>query len=211
VLAALFQIVEDQETDLIVAGTHGKHGLEKLLLGSMAEEIFRLASVPVLAIGPDVVIDPREEVSVERILYATDFSKESEQAMRYAHALAREYGAQLYFLHVVEDVWREPFSTRVSGDTFCRAQLQKKGFSDMEEGVEPEFLVEFGMAEELTLEVARNRNIQLIVLGVSGTTHPVLSAHLPGPLAYNIISHARCPVLGVRMEVGIDKDGNDKG
>jgi nucleotide-binding universal stress UspA family protein len=210
VLAVLSRIVEEQDIDLIVTGTHGKHGLEKLLSGSMAEEIFRLASVPVLAIGPEVVVDPQAEVRVERILYATDFSSESRWAMRYACALATEYDAHLYFLHIVEDVWQEPLSTRVSADTFCHVQLHERGFPDIAEGVQPEFLVEFGMAEELTLEVSRNRDIQLIVLSVAGTAHPVLSAHLPGPVAYNIVSHARCPVLGVRGKVEMAKDEDVK-
>ena len=206
VLSLLARIVEEQDIDLIVTGTHGKHGLQKLLSGSMAEEIFRLASVPVLAIGPEVVIDPQVEVRVERILYATDFSHESRQAMRYAYALAREYAAHLYFLHIVEDVWQEPFSTKVSAETFCRIQLQEKGFSDIEEGVQPEFLVQFGLAEDLTLEMARKREIQLMVLHVPGTLHPVLSAHLPGPIAYNIVSHAPCPVLGVRGDSQMAQD-----
>ncbi|HEX4785405.1 MAG TPA: universal stress protein [Candidatus Sulfotelmatobacter sp.] len=210
VLAVLSRIVEEQDIDLIVTGTHGKHGLEKLLSGSMAEEIFRLANVPVLAIGPEVVVDPQAEVRVERILYATDFSPESRRGMRYAHALATEYGAHLYFLHIVEDVWQEPFSTRVPADTFCRLKLHERGFSEFAEGVQPEFLVEFGMAEELTLEVSRNRDIQLIVLTVAGTAHPVLSAHLPGPIAYNIVSHASCPVLGVRGKVEMAKDEDMK-
>jgi nucleotide-binding universal stress UspA family protein len=201
VLAVLSRIVEEQEPDLIVAGTHGKHGLQKLLSGSMAEEIFRLAGVPVLAIGPEVEIDPQAEVRVERILYATDFSPESRRALRYACALAEQYGAQLYFLHVVEDVWQEPLSTRVSAEPFCRVQLQEKGFSDFPKDVQPTFLVEFGMAEQLTLEVADKKDVQLMVLSVPGTTHPALSAHLPGPIAYNIVSHAHCPVLGVRENV----------
>jgi nucleotide-binding universal stress UspA family protein len=198
VLGVLSRIVEEHEIELIVTGTHGKHGLEKLLSGSMAEEIFRLASVPVLAIGPQVEIDPQSEVRMKRILYATDFSPESKRAMRYAYGLAKQYGAQLYFLHVVEDVFQEPFSTRVPAEAFCCAQLQERGFSDSTEGVQPEFLVEFGMAEQSTLEVAKNRDIQLLVLSVPGTSRPALSAHLPGPIAYNIVGHARCPVLGVR-------------
>jgi nucleotide-binding universal stress UspA family protein len=209
-LGVLSHNVEEQDIDLIVTGTHGKHGLQKLLSGSMAEEIFRLASIPVLAVGPEVVIEPQAEVNIQRILYATDFSPESKLAMRYATALAKQYGAHLHFLHVVEDVFQEPVSTRVSADTFCRLQLQQKGFSDIEEGVQPEFLVEFGMAEQLTLEVARNRAVQLIVLSVPETVHPVLSAHLPGPLAYNIVSHARCPVLGVRGKAKIVKDESVK-
>jgi nucleotide-binding universal stress UspA family protein len=206
VLRVLCRIVEEQEIDLIVTGTHGKHGLQKLLSGSMAEEIFRLAGVPVLAIGPEVAVDPEAEVRLGRILFATDFSPESRRAMQYAYALAREYRAHLFFLHVVEDAWKEPFSTRVSADEYCRLQLHEKGFDVVAAGVEPEFLVQFGIAEELTLEVAQNRGIQLIVLSVPGTIHPVLSAHLPGPTAYNIVSHARCPVLGVRQKVEIAND-----
>jgi nucleotide-binding universal stress UspA family protein len=206
VLGVLSRIVEEHEIELIVTGTHGKHGLEKLLSGSMAEEILRLASVPVLAIGPQVEIDPQSEVRIQRILYATDFSPESKRAMRYAYGLAKQYDAQLYFLHVVEDVFREPFSTRVPAEAFCRVQLQERGFSDITEGVQPEFLVEFGMAEQSTLEVAKNRDVQLMVLNVPRTNHPALSAHLPGPIAYNIVSHARCPVLGVRGKVESAKD-----
>jgi nucleotide-binding universal stress UspA family protein len=205
VLTLLSRIAEEDKIDLIVTGTHGKHGLQKLFAGSMAEEIFRIASIPVLAVGPEVVVDPQAEVSIRRILYATGFLPESKRAMRYAYTLAKQYDAHLYFLHVVEDIWQEPLSTRVSADAFCRVQLHDRGFSEIEEGVQPEFLVEFGMAEELTLEVARNREIQLMVLNVPGTVHPVLSAHLPGPLAYNIVSHARCPVLGVRGKLEIAK------
>jgi nucleotide-binding universal stress UspA family protein len=208
VLALLARIIEQHNIDLIVAGTHGKHGLQKLLSGSMAEEIFRFASLPVLAIGPEVVIDPQAEVRVERILYATDFSPESNRAMQYAYALAREYRAHLYFLHVVEDVWTEPVSTRLSAESFCRLQLHKRGFSEIDQDLQPEFLVEFGSAEELALEMAREREVQLMVLNVPLTAHPVLSAHLPGPVAYKIVSHARCPVLGVRggSEMAKDKE-----
>jgi hypothetical protein len=53
---------------------------------------FRLASVPVLVVGPEVLIDPQAEVRVERILYATDLLPESRRAMRYAYALAKHYG-----------------------------------------------------------------------------------------------------------------------
>ncbi len=198
VSAALSTMVERHNIDLIVTGTHGKHGLQKLLSGSIAGEIFRLASLPVLAVGPEVAVEPQAEVRVEGILYVTDFSPGSKRALRYAYALAKAYRAHLYFLHVVEDVWREPASTRMPAEAYCLLQLREKGLPEPEEGVRPEFLVEFGLAESLVLEMAEKQEIQLMVLNVPGTAHPALTAHLPGPLAYNIVSHARCPVLGVR-------------
>lgn len=58
------------------------------------------------------------EARLQRILYATDFSAGSEPAMHFAPRLAQEYGAALFFLHVVEDVWKESISTRVDADDF---------------------------------------------------------------------------------------------
>jgi nucleotide-binding universal stress UspA family protein len=198
VLPLLSRFVEKIGIDVIVTGTHGKHGLPKLLSGSVAEEILRVASLPVLALGPEVAIEPQDEVHVERILYATDFPPDSTRAMRYAFALAKAYVAQLFFLHVVNDAWQEPLATKLSAEAFSRLELLAKGLPETEQGIQPEFLVEFGSPEDLTLEIANKRKVQLLVLNVPGTTHPAFTAHLPGPLAYNIVTHAHCPVLAVR-------------
>jgi nucleotide-binding universal stress UspA family protein len=64
VLSLLSRIAEEDKIDLIVTGTHGKHGLQKLFSGSMAEEIFRIANIPVLAVGPEVIVDPQTEVNI---------------------------------------------------------------------------------------------------------------------------------------------------
>ncbi len=113
-------MVEKREIDLIVIGTHGWRGVEKLLLGSTAEEILRCSGVPVLMVGPDNLVPPETEAKPGRILYATDFSTESEPAMRYACSLAKEYNAALFFLHVTQDAYQEPISTRMKPDDFFR-------------------------------------------------------------------------------------------
>ena len=66
--------------DLIVAGTHGRTGVRKLLLGSVAEEIFRLAPCPVLTVGPKVIQEVPAESELRHILYATDFTPTAERA-----------------------------------------------------------------------------------------------------------------------------------
>jgi nucleotide-binding universal stress UspA family protein len=198
ILPVLSSVAQKQNVDLIVAGTHGRHGLQKLLLGSVAEEISRLVRLPVLLIGPEVRIPPEAEVRIQRILHVTDFSAGSRRAMDYAYALARAYAAQLYFLHVSEDATAEPLSARMPPQVFFRARFQQQHWPQAEQGITAQFLVEFGSPERISLEVAENRNVQLIVLGEPETTHLELSAHLPGPLAYNVMSHARCPVLVIR-------------
>lgn len=197
VLPALSRLVEERDIDLVVAGSHGHQGIEKLFTGSIAEEISRLAACPVMLVGPEVSVDPESEVHVREILYVTDFSEESRRAMNYAYALAKAYAAHLIFLHVTEVSWTEAISTRVSPEAFFRLRFLQKNWPERTE-VTPEFLVEFGPTEAMTLETARKRRVQMLVLGVPGTSYPDWSAHLPGPFAYNIACHAPCPVLTLR-------------
>jgi len=191
----LSSVVRKEEIDLIVAGTHGRHGLGKLLTGSVAEEISEIMSVPILLVGPEIVVSPQAEVRVDRILYATDFSPESRMAMDFAYMLAQKYRARLYFLHVAENIWQEPLSTRMAAGDFITLRLLERGWREHPNGVEIEFLVDFGAPESLILEAADKLAIQLVVLGIAESSHPHLAAHLPGPLAYNVASHARSPVL----------------
>ncbi len=191
-------MVEKHEVDLIVIGTHGRRGVEKLLLGSTAEEILRCARTPLLLVGPENSVPTETEAKPWRILYATDFSPESEPAMRFACSLSREYRAALFFLHVTQDAFKEPLSTRMQPADFFRLRFMEKHWT-LEEGITPEYHVEFNpLAAECILETAAKLQIELIVLGVRGARYPRLAAHLPGPTAYDVVSHARCPVLVIR-------------
>jgi nucleotide-binding universal stress UspA family protein len=98
----LARIIEERKIDLLVLGTHGRTGVRKLVLGSVAEEIFRRAACPVLSVGPNVSCQPSGETEFRHILFATDFSEESLAALPYAISLAEEDQAQLVILHVIE-------------------------------------------------------------------------------------------------------------
>ena len=99
---ALARIIEGREIDLLVLGTHGRTGVRKLVMGSVAEEIFRRAACPVLSVGPNVACKPNGEIQFQHILFATDFSEDSLAALPYAISLAEEDQAQLAMLHVIE-------------------------------------------------------------------------------------------------------------
>lgn len=200
-------MVEKQEIDLIVIGTHGRRGVEKLLLGSTAEEILRCSQAPILMVGPDNLVSPETEAKPKRILYATDFSPESEPAMHYACSLAKGYRAMLFFLHVTQDVYQEPISTRMKPDDFFCLRFMEKHWA-LEEGITPEYHVEFNpMVAECILETAGRLQTEMIVLGVRGSRYPRVAAHLPGPTAYDVVSQARCPVLVIRGGPPLEKSG----
>src|SRR5580765_7035098 len=112
----LAPIVEENDIDLIVVGTHGRTGLGKLLLGSVAEDILRHAPCPVLTVGPRVSgraklpafrnhgndLAPLE-LDLQQIVFATNFDQYSSLVAQKAIALAEEFRSRLTLLHVIED------------------------------------------------------------------------------------------------------------
>jgi nucleotide-binding universal stress UspA family protein len=97
----LAEAIKEHNTDLVVIGTRGRTGVEKLLLGSVAEEIFRTVPCPVLTVGPRAYDTTGVSGQFREILYATDFSEASLKAAAYAVSLAQEFQSRLVLLHVI--------------------------------------------------------------------------------------------------------------
>lgn len=189
----LDDVVRRHSIDLIVLGSHGKHGLKKLVLGSAAEQIFRQASCPVLTIGPRVT-PAGDEVVFKHIVFATDFSTGSLRAFPYALSLVEENQAQLTLLHVIPLV---PMQHQVLVSGSAKQRLQGLIPPEAEDWCHPVPVVNFEFPAEGILDVAEAQGADLIVMGVHKRT-PRASAHLPWAIAYEVICHAPCPVLTVR-------------
>jgi nucleotide-binding universal stress UspA family protein len=194
----LSTLIERNVIDLVVMGTHGRKGLQKVLLGSVAENVLRRASCPVLTVGPHVDVEAERAAEMKRILFATDFSGASEAAAAYALSLAQENQAVLDIVHVLEP--QKPgelvhSSELVSG---CAARMRSLIPADAVPWCEPNTLIEVGQAAEQILNVAKARHSQLVVLGVKAASNFPAATRLPWAVAHKIISAAECPVLTVR-------------
>ena len=99
----LSEMLKKGDIDLIVLGTQGRTGLQKILLGSSAEEVFRRSPVPVLTIGPSVRDGAHNAGRFRCVLFATDFHAVSPAAAAYAVSLAQENQARLVLLHVLPE------------------------------------------------------------------------------------------------------------
>ena len=196
----LADMVDKHDVDLIVIGTHGRRGIQKMLLGSVAAEIFRQATRPVLTVGPEIPPQTAAGVRLRRFLCATDLSSASAPAMNYGFLLAQEYGAHLFLLHVVQKVDEKPAQARSRLEKFYRAHIEELGQAGPKGGPEAEFLVESGSPVERILKVATEREIDLIVLGLQSNSNTLTQSltHLPGLTAFQVVSLARSPVLTVR-------------
>jgi nucleotide-binding universal stress UspA family protein len=193
--------------DLIVMGTHGHSGLDRLILGSVTEKVLRRASMPVLTVpagAPDVA--PAATVPFRRILCATDFSDSSHASLNYASSLAEEADADLTVIHVVEllpVVYEPSVATpfdvergRPSLEEAARRHLHQFVPESVRLRSNVEEVVTSGKAYVEILKVAAARDADLIVLGVHG--HNALDRLLFGSTANHVVRRATCPVLTVR-------------
>jgi nucleotide-binding universal stress UspA family protein len=191
------ELIEEKDADLLIMGTHGRSGLDRLLMGSVAEEAFREAPCPVLTIGPKVPAQAPQEAEFKHIVLATDFHPGS-QALTYALSLAQEFQALLTIVHIVPQAARTPenFESIVEARTRnLRALVEPE--ADL--WCTPEYVVRFGSAAEGILEIAAEKQADLIVLGArSAGRHIGAATHAIAATAHTVVSQAHCPVLTVR-------------
>lgn len=188
-------LLEDlSDADLIVVGTSGEAGLEKAALGSSAETIFRSSAIPVLTVGPHCHCDGEGEASIKTVLYATDFSPGAKAASPYALSIAKERQAELVLLHVKDDK-DVPFS-------FERTMASEEPLEKLRELATANktiCVVGFGRPDAVILEEARNREVDLIVIGARGVgAFASVVSHFGGGTAYKVAAGADCPVLTIR-------------
>ena len=199
---ALSKLVRKHGIDLIVIGTGGRKGLGKLLLGSVAEEVFRNAECPVLTMGPHAT-RWKIDGNLLHILFATDFGPESVHGLPYAISLAEENRARLTLLHVAPEPGvalpePEPGAMPVMDPSEVVASTEKQLRALIPEGTqlwhEPEYIVQFGRAAETIVRIAA-QTADMIVLGVKRPA--ALTKHLGEGVAYTVACEAACPVLSV--------------
>jgi nucleotide-binding universal stress UspA family protein len=209
----LASVIQRENVDLLVLGTHGRGGLKKLALGSVAEEVLRLAPCPVLTIGPNVPPAGSGTTEFKRILFATDFGPTSAKAFPYALSLAEDYGAKLVLLHTVPPMPIPELGPAAYSPGFYSAQVltqwqettRDESARKLREllppntklAEEPEYVVGMDYLPEGILDVAAAHGIELIVMGANRTPSPRVAAHMPWALTHEVICHAKCPVLTV--------------
>jgi len=195
VLAAL---IEEKGVDLIVLGTHGRRGLKKLVLGSVAEEVFRNAPCPVLTVNPQAMPEGTEHAKFATILFATDLSPGSQHALPYAVSLARAHGSHLIFLHALS-VCTEAIEGGVTELLASTGQrVADTVSSQVMEEFKPEIVAACGSAAETILSVAESKRADLIVMGAHRSAVPSVAAHMLWATASAVVCQAHCPVLTVR-------------
>lgn len=199
------RVVERRKIDLLVVGTHARKGLDRMLNGSVAEDVLRNPGCPVLTVGPEVKLRNDRELAIGSILLATDFDPHSD-APRYAAWLCNDFRAKLTILHVTQELTAadrsrsgRPGEHGVDmpmprmGDRMIRKIMEQTNL-----WCKPDFILEHGHPAAKVLEVARTTHPDLIVLGAPYAEPAKINSRLSRPSIAKVVAGAECPVLTVK-------------
>lgn len=192
---------EEQGVDLIVMGTHGRRGVERLVMGSVAQEVVRRAAQPVLTVGAN---GPRPTALPDRdVLVPVDFSSHQNRLLAHARGIAAVYGMGLVLLHVVER-YRVPDAYGmdvggVDGEPLVeRAEVILANMVEelRGEGTTVSHTVRSGHPAAGILDAADDFDAGLLAIASHGRSG--LERMLMGSVSERVVRRARCPVFTVK-------------
>jgi nucleotide-binding universal stress UspA family protein len=192
---AIVETLADPSFDLVVMGSHGRTGLARVLLGSVAEKVVRHAPCPVLVVRPSSQPKP-----FTHVLCPVDFSAYSRDAMELAAELVRPGGAGILLFHSLE------LPVAYAGDPHVpdfmsaldqrSAALLERWAADLRGKVKVPVTTcsRIGRPGQQTLALLEHEpTVDLVVIGSHG--HTGIKRALLGSVAEKVVRHAQCPVL----------------
>jgi nucleotide-binding universal stress UspA family protein len=194
----ILSVAQAHDAGVIVMGTHGRRGFDRLMLGSVTNRVIRTAPCPVLVVGksPHESAAKGEEQGrihrLIRILFCADFSQNSEQALKYALSAREEYDAELTLLHVVEGPTSEMGKEAKSAATEKLRQLIP---ADARKSSKFKTAVRVRKPYQQIIEFAQQTQADMVAMGVRG--RGALDVAVFGSTTYRVMQLGPCPVLAV--------------
>ncbi|MBX3441377.1 MAG: universal stress protein [Planctomyces sp.] len=202
---ATLEYATSHAVDLICLGTHGRSGLSRFLLGSVAERVVQHAPCAVLVVRTqehEFVNANSTEIQLRKVLIPIDFSEFTAGALQDGLAIARHFGAEVHLLHVVEDTSPAVSETALAYPVFqeyvktitedARARMEKLPLESFE-GLAVHKHIKVGAPFELIVREASALDADLVVMGTHGRVG--LSHWFLGSVAERVVRKAHCPVM----------------
>ena len=199
----IIQVAKENSVDLLVIGTHGRAGVDRVILGSVAERIVRKAPCPVM------VIKGRKFTGFKRIIVPIDFSDCSRKALEYAIATAGAHKSRLTILHVYEESFIEPYVNAANSEEEAgeiMKEIERVNETKYDEflktidlrGVEYDKLLIKGIPETEIVETATEQQADLVVMGTHGRAG--LKHILIGSTAEEVVRTVHCDIIILKPE-----------
>jgi nucleotide-binding universal stress UspA family protein len=201
VVPEILRAASELPADLIVMGTHGLTGFDRLVLGSVTQKVLRKAGCPVLTVPRLAERRPEPpQVRFRTIVCGVDRSAASRRAVGYALSLAQQAGGRLVLVHALEDFGEEEprfashFNTEACWrevEPEIRRSYEALISDETRQWCDVEVLTPRGKSYKQILAAAASREADLIVLGTAGWNAPF------GTTTSHVLHEASCPVLVV--------------
>lgn len=203
VLDTVMDAATTEKSDLIVVGSHGRSGLERVFLGSLTERVMHHAACPVLVVPRRADRRASGGVLFDPIVCAVDFTASTVAAVDQALSLAAASDARLTLVHVLPALDDKPWVPASFRGQETRRMAEReagRALADLlpagaEQWCEPDTVVVTGKASQQILALADDRLADLIVMGVAG--HTPFARAVMGSTTHRVVRDARCPVLTV--------------
>ncbi len=186
-------VTEMKGIDLLVMGSHGRGGLKKMVLGSVAEAAIRRVHCPVLVVGPRCV---RRFAPLKSMVFATTLRADSLRSAQYAMSIARQTDAALVVVHVVPEHIGGSVKPNMELESRVAKELRRLIPHDPELERHVHFEIEAGNTAKEILRIAKHSKAGLIVMGVR--EHSALADRNPWATLSAVIRDSACPVLAVQ-------------
>lgn len=197
--------IAENNIGLVVMGTHGRRGISHFLLGSVAEELARTVSCPVITVRDKG--EHTDLTAIRRVLAPVDFSVQSRHSLHRARQFAKLHGAELYLLNVIHE-FDQGFGSVDSGFELLNevmpklVEKQKRDliafYKDITgEDVPHHTNVMIGKAAWRISDFAKRNDIDYIVMGThgyGGFNHLIL-----GSVTERVIRTSPCPVYTMKV------------
>jgi nucleotide-binding universal stress UspA family protein len=178
--------------DMVVMGTRGRRGIERWLLGSVAESVLRASTIPVVTIGPNARKAAASGRPIKSILFATSLKTNSNESARLVYRWSERLQAQMVMFHAVPARKHAQEWDRKAREDELRSLLSEEAARGNDVGVD----VRTGRA---SLEIlSAGAHVDLIALGAVRT--PVLERLAPEGTLYQVLAEAHCPVASLHSE-----------
>ena len=203
---SILEIAQEIKATLVIMGTHGRTGWDRIELGSTAEAVVRSAPCPVLTvrgIKTNRVQGNGDPISLSRVLVPIDFSACADRALVYAGKLGEQFGAHIRLLHVDEQETIDhkksltgSSSEEKTRQAQLRRRLRRRMLTLQRHHLQSDFVIKPGSPRKVILTQAKGCSSDMIVMGTHGRQG--VAQMVFGSVAAYVVRHSSCPVLSIK-------------
>lgn len=190
---AIVELADQIHADMIVMGTHARHALPKLFLGSCAEGVIHHAKCPVVTLGPKMKRTTRA-LNIDSIVFATDLEHDTVEKAAVALAFAKDNVAKIYMCHVLEQAGKD-FGDTIERQLKTESALRQLIPKSTYEWCSPETIVKHGNVGEHILYVSKQVCASLVVMGAHRNSN--WFSQLTEGVVGHVVAEAECPVMTI--------------